>query len=456
MKYSERILLVEDDEDMRESCRQVQEAAGHVVVEAGSAREAEPILLREEFDLVITDLRMPHGGGEEVLRLVKSISPETPVLVITAYPSVESAIEAFRGGVTDYLLKPFTGPELLEAIDRAMAAKHAGDRAALLRRIGSRSDEMPELMGSSDAFRSMLVAIRRIAPVDGAVLIRGETGSGKELVTRAIHRLSTRSAGRLVNVNCAAIPENLIEAELFGYDKGAFTGAMTSKAGLFEAADKGSLFLDEVAELSASAQAKLLRCIEVKAVRRLGSLQARPVDARIIAATHKDLREEVLAGRFREDLYYRLAVLEVRVPPLRERPEDILALAAHFLDRFHQPAGREVVGFSEAAVERLTQHHWPGNVRELQNVIQRALASSTASLIEADEITLMASASPRAETAVPERRRWAIDEYERGHVVEALAEHDSNVTHTAKALGVHRTTLQRLMKRLGIEAKRAG
>lgn len=453
MKYSERILLVEDDEDMRESCRQAQEAAGHVVVEAGSAREAEPILLREEFDLVITDLRMPHGGGEEVLRLVKSISPETPVLVITAYPSVESAVEAFRGGVTDYLLKPFTGDQLVEAIERAMASKHAGDRATLLRRIGSGAADMPEMMGASESFRSMLVTIRRIAPLDGAVLVYGETGSGKELVTSAIHRLSQRSAGPFVIVNCAAIPENLLEAELFGFERGAFTGATGSKAGLFEAADSGSLFLDEVAELSASAQAKLLRCIEGKAVRRIGALHDRPVDARILAATHKDLREEVAGGRFREDLFYRLAVLEVRVPPLRERPEDILSLAADFLDRFRKKAGRDVIGFSDAALDRLAQHGWPGNVRELQNVIQKALASCATSVIEVDDLQLRSSPAAPMSAAAPDRRRWAIDEYERKHVTEALAQHAGNVTHTARALGVHRTTLQRLIKRLGIETK---
>ncbi len=452
MIHSERILLVEDDAPMRASCRHALEGDGLVVVEAGSAREAEPILLREVLDLVVTDLRMPHGGGKQVLKMVKNICPEVPVLVITAYPSVESAIDAFRDGVSDYLLKPFTASQLLESINGALRAKRAVDRANLLRQIGAAPKDMPELLGSSASFRAMLAMIRRVAPLDGNVLVVGETGSGKELVSRAVHRFSKRSAGPLVAVNCASIPDNLIEAELFGYEKGAFTGADTTKRGLFEEASGGTLFLDEVAELSAAAQAKLLRCIEDKAVRHVGGVKTHNVDIRIVAATHKDLAEEVREGRFREDLLYRLAVLELMVPPLRERPEDVLTLAVRFLDQLIEHDDREIVGFCDAALQRLSEYPWPGNVRELQNAVQRAYAIADGPTILEDDLVLRGalnvSAGPTAN--MPKRRSSAMAKFERQHVLDALERHDGNVTHTAKSLGIHRTTLQRLMRRLGI------
>jgi two-component system, NtrC family, response regulator HydG len=447
MNGVERILVVEDDEGMRLSCRQALEQVGHAVLEAGSVREAEPLLLREVFDLVITDLRMPHGGGQEVLRLVKQVSPEVPVVLITAYPSVESAIEAFRGGVTDYLLKPFTSEQLIETVDSAVATRRAGERAAIHRRLGE-NVEAPEIVGGSEAIRSMLAEIRRVAALDASVLVLGETGSGKELVSRSVHRFSRRSAGPFTVLNCAAIPENLFEAELFGYERGAFTGAMATKRGLMEEAHHGSLFLDEVAELPPAAQAKLLRCLEEKAVRRLGSVSPRPVDTRVIAATHKDLRAEVEAGRFREDLYYRLAVLDVRVPPLRERPEDIAPLAIRILDKLRQENERPMVGFSDEALARLGDHAWPGNVRELQNVLQRAFARAEGSLIRASDLPL-AAGPPAAATNARGRDR-ALSEFERSYVTAALARHEGNVTHTARELGVHRTTLQRMMKKLAI------
>jgi DNA-binding NtrC family response regulator len=448
MNGVERILVVEDDEGMRMSCRQALEEAGHEVVEAGSVPEAEPLLLRDVFDLVITDLRMPHGGGQEMLRIVKQVSPEVPVVLITAYPSVESAIEAFRGGVTDYLLKPFTSEQLIETVRNAVAARRASERAALQRRIGQ-NVEVPEIVGSSPALRAMLGEIRRVASLDASVLVLGETGSGKELVSRAVHRFSRRSAGPFTVLNCAAIPESLFEAELFGYERGAFTGAQTTKRGLMEEAHHGSLFLDEVAELPATAQAKLLRCLEEKAVRRLGSLTARPVDLRIIAATHKHLREEVEAGRFREDLYYRLAVLEIRVPPLRERPEDIPPLAIRILDQLRQGNERQIVGFSDEALARLSEQPWAGNVRELQNVLQRAFARVEGSVIAAGDLPLT-PATRAAAAAAGHGRERALSEFERSYVSEALARHEGNVTHTAKELGVHRTTLQRMMKKLAL------
>ncbi len=451
MNQHERILVVEDDEDMRVSCRQVLEQAGHIVLEAGSATEAEPLLLKETIDVVVTDLRMPGGGGEEVLKKVKALCPGTPVLVITAYPSVESAVEAFRGGVADYLLKPFTETQLVDAINRALAARRADDRSSVLRHFGAVASDLPNMIGASPAYRDLIAAIRRFAPLEGAVVINGETGSGKELVARSLHALSHRAGGPFVAVNCAAIPENLVESELFGHERGSFTGANAAKPGLFETASGGSLFLDEIAELSAAAQAKLLRCLEERAVRRVGGLTARPFDVRIITASHKDLAKEAEAGRFRTDLMYRLAVLEVRVPPLRERVEDIAALAVHFLDKLRRETGREVVGFTEDALGKLAAHAWPGNVRELQNVVQKAFAMCSPPVITGDDIALRAPASDN-ERASTKALGTALDAFEEQHIAEEFRRHQGNVTHTAKALGIHRTTLQRLIKRFNIAA----
>jgi DNA-binding NtrC family response regulator len=458
MNTRERILVVEDDDDMRVSCRQVLEMAGHAVLEAGSATEAEPLLSREPVDVVVTDLRMPNGGGEEVLKKVKALCPGTPVLIITAYPSVESAVEAFRGGVADYLLKPFTGTQLVEAIDRALLARRADDRASVLRHMGAATPDLPHMIGASPAFRELLAAIRRFAAMDSAVVVNGETGSGKELVARALHALSRRADGPFVDVNCAAIPDALIESELFGHERGAFSGALSAKPGLFEVASGGTLFLDEVAELSAAAQAKLLRCLEERAVRRVGALSSRAVDVRIVTATHKTLAHEVAAGHFREDLMYRLAVLEVRVPPLRERPEDIPTLAVHFLDRLRKESGREVVGFTEDALGKLAAHTWPGNVRELQNVVQKAFALCTPPVITGEDVALRAPEASPAQAAAAAGGNGAplgsaLDAFEERHIADEFKRHGGNVTHTARALGIHRTTLQRLIKRFGIGAE---
>ncbi len=452
MNSKERILLVEDDDDLRASCRQVLLGAGYEVLEACDARAAEPLILRELLDLVITDLRMPNGGGEHVVRTVKGATPDVPVVVVTAYPTVESAVSGFRDGIADYILKPFTSDQLIEAIHRALSTKHADDSSTLARRMGAHAPDMPFMLGGSPAFRALLADIRRIAPLDGNALVLGETGSGKELVARAIHSFSKRKNHPLVVVNCAAIPENLLEAELFGYERGAFTGANAAKTGLLEEAHEGSLFLDEVAELTAPAQAKLLRALEDKAVRRVGAVRSRPADARIIAATHKNLAQAVEEGRFREDLFYRLSVLDIRLPPLRDRPEDILPLAVAFLDRFCKESDRKVVGFTEEAVQRLVEHSWPGNVRELQNAVQKGFSRAEGSVITADDLVLGRSpAAPHpAPVGTAQRHTKAVAEFEREHIKEALERNEGNVTHAAKALGVHRTTLQRLMKRLGL------
>lgn len=451
MSDNERILLVEDDEAMRTSCREVLESEGFGVLEAGSPREAEPLLLREEIGLVVTDLRMPGGGGAEVLRLARGLGRDLPVVLVTAYPSVESAIDAFKGGVTDYLLKPFTGDQLVEVVKRAISGRRARERAEALRRSPDSAGTDAEIIGSSARLHEMLAEIRRIAPAEGAVLILGETGSGKELAARAVHRHSRRAGGPFVVLNCAALPQTLLEAELFGYEKGAFTGAEGAKPGLLEAASGGTLFMDEAGDLALESQAKILRCIEEKSCRRVGGVNARPVDIRLITATNKDLREEVRGGRFREDLFFRLAVHEVRVPPLRERVEDIPRLAVAFLDRSGGGEGGPR-GFTEGAIAMLKAHPWPGNIRELQNAVQRAAARCVEPLIREEHLEASgALRPPGAGNQDASHREEAIAQFERHHLADALAKHGGNVTHAAQALGIHRTTLQRLMRKYGVE-----
>lgn len=448
-----KILLVEDDFDMRETCKQSLEDAGYLVIEAISPKNAEPVLLRESIDLVITDLKMPHGGGTEVIRMAKFISPNLPVILITAYPSVNSAISSFKSGIVDYLIKPFTNEQLLESVSRSLGSRWAKDRSDLLLGIKPQDPEMPEILGNSIALKRMVGDIRRIAPLSGHVMVYGETGSGKELVSKAIHRFSTRAQRTIVNVNCAALPETLLESEIFGYEKGAFTDAKISKPGLIEQANGGTLFLDEIGDMSLMAQAKLLRVIEQKKCRRLGGIKIYDADVRIVAATHKNLEEEVAQKRFREDLYYRISVLEINVPALRERKEDISLLAVYFLDKLiKENKTKTIDGFSEEALNMLPQYHWPGNIRELHNAIQKIFAFSAGPLIEPDDIIQSRAIKTSAENKNSNSATItaAISKFEKEFIEDALKNHLGNISKTALSLGIHRTSLQRLIKKFGI------
>lgn len=455
MSEKSKILLVEDDKDMRETCRQSLEDCGFLVIEASSPKEAEPVLLRETIDLVITDLKMPHGGGQEVLRLAKSVCPLLPVILITAYPSVNSAIDLFKSGVVDYLIKPFTNEQMLDAATNALKTRWAKDHSEFLLGMKPLDPEMPEILGSSPAVKKMLSDIRRIAPLSGHVMVYGETGSGKELVSKAIHRFSTRAHHSIINVNCAALPETLLESEIFGYEKGAFTDAKTAKPGLLEQANGGTLFLDEIGDMSLMAQAKLLRVIEQKKCRRLGGIKIYDADVRIVAATHKNLEEEVARKKFRDDLYYRLSVLEINVPALRERNGDISMLAISFLDKLiKENKTKTVEGFSEEALKMLPDYHWPGNIRELHNAVQKIFAFSTGPLITPDDIRQSNAVKITDERKNPYSTNInaAISEFEKEFIEEALKKHSGNISKTAFTLGIHRTSLQRLIKKFEITA----
>src|SRR5215218_7338697 len=366
------ILLVEDKESLRRVLRLTLESAGYGVAEAEDARAAAQALAREPFRLVLTDLRMPHGSGLDVLRASKAADAEVPVVLMTAYGSIDEAVQAMKDGAHDFLQKPVDSNHLLLLCERALEHMRLRTENVLLREEWSRRYGFPRIVGESDAIKRAVAETQRVAATDTTVLLLGESGTGKELFARAVHHLSPRRDQPFVAINCAAIPETLSENELFGHERGAFTGASDRRQGKFELASGGTVFLDEIGELPLAAQGKLLRAIEEKVVDRIGGRAPVAVDVRVVAATNKDLKTAVENGQFRGDLFFRLAVFPIEVPPLRERGDDILLLAGHFASEI----GRELRGreaqFSPEALEALKQHRWPGNVRELENAIERA------------------------------------------------------------------------------------
>ncbi len=366
------ILLVEDKDSLRAMLRHSLEAQGHVVVEAIDQPAATAAIERTRFDLVISDLRLPAGDGFGVLRAAKETDPDLPVIVMTAYGSIQDAVAAMKEGALDFLAKPIDPDHLNLLVERALGQRRMATENFLLREELARRLGAPRIVGESAALKQALLAVQRAAPSEATVLVEGESGTGKELVARALHSLSPRAGRPFVAINCAAIPETLLEAELFGYEKGAFTGATSRKPGKFEVAHRGTLFLDEVGDLPLTLQAKMLRVLENQAFERLGGVATVHVDVRLVAASNRNLRALVTSGQFREDLYFRLSVFPITVPPLRERPEDIPILARHFLDRVCRDVKKRVT-LSDTAVEKLQRYAWPGNVRELQNCIERAV-----------------------------------------------------------------------------------
>jgi DNA-binding NtrC family response regulator len=366
------ILLVEDKDSLRAMLRLALEAQGHAVVEARDELEAIAALRESQPDVVLSDLRLPHGDGFGVLKASREFDPELPVIVMTAYGSIQDAVAAMKQGALDFLAKPVDPDHLLLLVERALAQRRLLGEYRLLKEEAAARRGRPTIIGDSPALRQVLLAINRAAVTDTTVLLEGESGTGKELCARALHDGSPRSNGPFVAINCAAIPETLLEAELFGYERGAFTGANQRKLGRFETAQRGTIFLDEIGEMPLTVQAKMLRVIETKTIERLGGTSSIRIDVRIVAATNRQLRQAVSARQFREDLYFRLSVFPVVVPPLRERREDIPKLAHHFVDIMSREVGKKVWLTPEAMAE-LVAHSWPGNIRELQNAIERAV-----------------------------------------------------------------------------------
>jgi DNA-binding NtrC family response regulator len=440
-----RILLAEDDPAVRRAVEGLLVEAGFAVevahdgAQALARFEAAP----QSYDVVVADINMPALDGLSLLDRLKALDPEVLVLFVTAYSSVDSAIAALRKGAFDYLTKPFRNDQLVQSVRNALRLRQLFAENRTLRRELQRSYGFQEIVGQSPRMTGVFRLVERAAATSASILIRGETGTGKELVARAAHFASSRADRPFVSLNCAALPEGLLESELFGHEKGAFTGAVARSLGLFRAAHGGTLFLDEVGEMTAALQAKLLRVLETREVRPVGATEAVAVDVRIVAATHRDLLAEVKEGRFREDLYYRLAVIEVEVPPLRERPDDIPLLVRHFLRKVARERGEPERKLAPEALTHLTRYSWPGNVRELVNAIEHAATLGEGTLSLADLPARIREA--QAEPEVPPGATLA--EVERRHALRVLAEVGGDRRRAAEVLGIDLSTLYRKIKR---------
>ncbi|SPP63597.1 sigma-54-dependent transcriptional regulator [Nitrospira lenta] len=399
----EKILVVDDEQSLREVLSIMLKRAGYAVTAVSDGEEAIEQVQKEIFDLVITDLRMPKVDGMEVLRAVKSASPETVVLIITAFATADSAVDAMKQGAYDYLTKPFQVDEVQLIIRNALEKRRLTTENILLKREMASQSSFAQLVGQSEAMQKVFDVVKKVADSKSNVLICGESGTGKELVARAIHYNSARSPQPFVAVNCSAVPETLLESELFGHMKGSFTGAISNKAGLFEVANGGTIFLDEIGDTTPTIQVKLLRVIQEREFRRVGGTQDLKVDVRIVAATNKDLEKAVADGSFREDLYYRLDVIPIRLPPLRLRSGDIPLLATHFLTRFSNESGKPTPVISPEAMQVLLGHEWRGNVRELENLIERVVAFSTGGPVTDVDMRgwLHRTVSPQQQGGVP-------------------------------------------------------
>ena len=442
------ILLVEDKESLRRVLRMTLETAGYSVTEAADARAAIEEIARVPHKVVLTDLRMPHGSGIDVLRAAKNADNQVPVIVMTAYGSIDEAVQAMKDGAHDFLQKPVDSNHLLLLVERALEQSRLRTENLLLREEWSKRYGFPRIIGESEAIKRAVAETQRVAQTEATVLLLGESGTGKELFARALHHLSNRRDQPFVAINCAAIPETLIENELFGHERGAFTGAGERRLGKFELAAGGTVFLDEIGELALTVQGKLLRAIEEKTVDRIGGKATIPVDVRVVAATNKDLRGAVDRGEFRGDLFFRLAVFPIEIPPLRERGDDVVLLARHFAAQLGKELRSREATLSDASVAAIQAHKWPGNVRELENSIERACILSDGGKLEPRDLGLAADAPADAAAlgvnlsgSLAEATERVVKLVERQKIAEALAASAGNKTNAADALGVSYKTL---------------
>ena len=445
-----RILVVDDEEKLRRVIEVHLRSAGFDVDQARTAEEA--LKLVDRADLILTDLRLPGMDGLELLSLIRRQNSHSPVILMTAFGTIENAVEAMKTGATDFLLKPFSLDHLTAVVNKALEVRALRDENRQLKEELGRRYEFDNIKGRSPLMQDIFATIERVAPTRATVLLAGESGVGKDLIARAIHFHSQRRDRPFVKINCTAIPENLMESELFGYEKGAFTGAAGSKPGKFELADTGTVMLDEIGDVPASIQVKLLRVLQEREFERLGSNKTLHIDVRVIAATNQDLRAALEQGTFREDLYYRLNVVPLNIPPLRARREDIPFLAEHFVRKFGPECGSRADSLTDAAIKKLVEYHWPGNVRELQNVIERSLVMCTGTTLEADDIKLEATIRPRTqsgELSLPEG--MTLDEYEQALIRDALKRADGNKSQAARLLGLTRNALRYRLTAMGLE-----
>ncbi len=462
---SPRILVIDDELPICQNCIKILSRIDCEVEYALNGYDALRMINEEPFDVVITDLKMSTLGGMEVLRRVKTAHPDTMAIVITGYASVSSAVEVMKLGAFDYLPKPFTPDELRGVVRQALA-----ERAILIQNRDLRQQDRNlrafshQLIGDSPKIKKVIEMVRKVAPTDSTVLISGESGTGKELIARAIHANSNRRNTSFFAVDCGTISDSLLESELFGHTKGAFTGAHQDKPGIFKVANGGTVFLDEIGNISMEVQAKLLRFLEAREFLPLGSTAAQKVDVRLILATNQDLKEMVSEGSFREDFYYRIFVYPIVMPPLRDRKEDILPIAYHFLEQFNHSLGKNIVGFDGSAVNKLTDYDWPGNVRQLKNAIERAAILCDQEQISLRELPFtdefeqllerIPSTNEELKKIKKEIRQKAVSEVEKNFLLNALALNNWNVTQAARKVGLQRTNFQNLMKKHAIKLQR--
>jgi two-component system, NtrC family, nitrogen regulation response regulator NtrX len=447
-----RILVIDDEAEIRRSVRMILEYEGYEVLEASSGPDGVAMAERESPDLVFLDIKMPGMDGLDALQRIKASNETLPVVIISGHGTVSTAVEATKAGAFDFIEKPLASERVLVTIRNALDQTRLRDENKSLKRA---VEVRHQMVGESPALRHVWDSIKRAAPTNATVLLLGESGSGKELVARSIHRNSLRSRDRFVQVNCAAIPEELIESELFGHEKGSFTGATEKQIGKFEQADHGTIFLDEVGDMSAKTQAKVLRVLQEGEVERLGSARTIKVDVRVIAATNKDLEVEIEKGTFREDLYFRLSVIPIRVPPLRDRREDIPALVRHFADLFSRDNNRRPQRFTQAALDHMQKARWKGNVRELKNTVERLIIMTPGEVIDVDDLRDIVRIESKAPVSDNERERpGTLREFkesaERTFLVGKLRENNWNISKTAEVIGTPRSNLYKKLEQYGI------
>jgi DNA-binding NtrC family response regulator len=446
-----RILIVEDEDKLRRILELQLLDSGFEVEKAASAEEALPFM--DRADLILTDFKLPGMTGLEMLQLIRRQDSHVPVIVMTAFGTIENAVDAMKAGAADFLLKPFSLDHLTTVVNKALEIRSLRDENRRLKEELGHKYQWDNIVGRSSAMQQIFATIMRVAPTRATVLLAGESGVGKDLIARAIHFHSPRKDRSFVKINCTALPENLMESELFGYEKGAFTGANVSKPGKFEQADTGTVMLDEIGDVPANIQVKLLRVLQEREFERLGSNKTMHIDVRVIAATNRDLRAALEDGTFREDLYYRLNVVPMEIPPLRERKEDIPYLARHFVEKLAPEMGGRVRDITDAAIEKLMQYSWPGNVRELENVIERSIVMALGEKLDAGDIRLDMNLRPRqaaGELGLPEG--MSLDAYEQELIRDALKKSEGNKSQAARILGLTRNALRYRLTQMGIDS----
>jgi len=451
MKKNSDILVVDDDFAHRTMLKTLISGWGYAVSEADDGESAIDAVRRRPFDLVLMDIRMVRVSGIEALEEIRQINPAIPIILMTAYASVETAVEALKKGAYDYLTKPLDFDELRLVLERGLEHTQLKEENLLLKeRLGIRFDRR-NLIGRSEPMTKLLDLVAQVAPSEATVLICGESGTGKEIIASAIHYNSLRKQGPFVKINCAAITETLLESELFGHEKGAFTGADRRKEGKFRQANGGTILLDEVSEMSLSMQVKLLRVLQEREITRVGGEEVIPIDVRVITATNRDLVRDIAAGRFREDLYYRLNVVTLQVPPLRERREDIPLLAVHFLKEFAEKNHKEIKGFSPKALDRMLRYSWPGNVRELMNTVERGVVLSRSDYLEESDLSpVLLEKSFQEENEGTTADGSSLEGVEKTTILKTLKEASGNKSEAARRLGITRRTLHQKLRKYGL------